>query len=59
MVGLVLVSHSRPLAEAVLGMVRAMTGPELPIAIAAGTGADHKELGTDAVSIIEFPRKPV
>jgi phosphocarrier protein FPr len=53
MVGLVLVSHSRPLAEATLTLVRAMTGPEVPIAIAAGAGANHEDLGTDAVEISE------
>ena len=53
MVGIVLVSHSRPLALAVEKLVRSMTGPELPIAVAAGAGEDHRELGTDAVEISE------
>ena len=53
MVGLVLVSHSRQLAEATLGLVRAMSGADVPVAIAAGAGDDHKELGTDAVEISE------
>jgi phosphocarrier protein FPr len=53
MVGIVLVSHSRPLAEAVKQLVRALTGPELPLAIAAGAGDDHVDLGTDAVEILE------
>jgi phosphocarrier protein FPr len=53
MVGIVLVSHSRGLAESVQEMVRSMTGPSLPLAIAAGAGEDHKELGTDAVEIAE------
>ncbi len=30
-----------------------MTGPGLPLAIAAGAGEEHKELGTDAVEISE------
>jgi len=30
-----------------------MTGPALPLAIAAGTGENHLELGTDAVEIAE------
>ncbi|MDR2462744.1 MAG: phosphoenolpyruvate--protein phosphotransferase [Verrucomicrobiales bacterium] len=51
MVSLVLVSHSRPLAEAALTLVRAMTGGEVPIAVAAGTGENRAELGTDAVEI--------
>ena len=53
MVGIVLVSHSRALALSVQQLVRAMTGPALPLAIAAGAGDDHAELGTDAVEIAE------
>jgi phosphocarrier protein FPr len=53
MVGVVLVSHSRPLAGAVRDLVRSMTGPALPLAIAAGAGENHAELGTDAVEISE------
>jgi phosphoenolpyruvate-protein phosphotransferase/dihydroxyacetone kinase phosphotransfer subunit len=53
MVGIVLVSHSRPLALSVQKLVRAMTGPALPLAIAAGAGDKHAELGTDAVEISE------
>ena len=53
MVGIVLVSHSRSLALAVQEMVRSMTGPGLPLAIAAGAGENHAELGTDAVEISE------
>jgi phosphocarrier protein FPr len=30
-----------------------MTGPGLPLAVAAGAGENHKELGTDAVEIAE------
>ena len=53
MVGIVLVSHSRGLAESVQELVRSMTGPNLPLAVAAGAGEDRKELGTDAVEIAE------
>jgi phosphocarrier protein FPr len=53
MIGLVLVSHSRALALAVQELARAMTGPDLPLAIAAGVGENHAELGTDAVEICE------
>ncbi len=53
MVGIVLVSHSRALALSVQELVRSMTGPALPLAIAAGTGENHAELGTDAVEIAE------
>ena len=53
MVGLVLVSHSRTLATAVRELVISMSGPTLPIAIAAGVGEDRSELGTDATEILE------
>jgi len=53
MVGLVLVSHSRALALAVRELVISMSGPKLPIAIAAGTGQERAELGTDATEILE------
>jgi len=56
MVGLVLVSHSRSLALATQELVRTMTGPALPLAIAAGVGENHAELGTDAVEISEAIR---
>ena len=49
-VGLVVVSHSRPLAEAAVALARQMLpGRELPIEVAAGT--DDGGLGTDAVAI--------
>jgi phosphocarrier protein FPr len=51
-VALVLVSHSRALAEAVAALIRQMTGPDLPIACAAGAGDDGAELGTDATAIL-------
>src|ERR1700677_3714905 len=53
MVGIVLVSHSRALALSVQELVRSMTGPALPLAVAAGAGEKHEELGTDAVEIAE------
>lgn len=53
MVGLVLVSHSHALATAVKELVVAMTGPSLPIAIAAGAGDQHADLGTNGVEIME------
>jgi len=53
MVGIVLVSHSRSLALSVQELVRSMTGPGLPLAIAAGAGENRQELGTDAVEIAE------
>lgn len=53
MVGLILVSHSKKLAEAVREMVLQMTAPDFPIAVAGGVGDTHDELGTDAVHISE------
>jgi phosphocarrier protein FPr len=53
MVGIVLVSHSRALATAVKELVVSMAGPKLQIAIAAGAGEEHSELGTNGVEIAE------
>ncbi len=56
MVGIVLVSHSRPLAMGLRVLVQAMTGAKLPLAVAAGVGEDRAELGTDAVEIADAIR---
>lgn len=53
MVGLVLVSHSRPLADALVALVRQVSAQQIPIAIAAGVGPERQEFGTDAVEIAE------
>lgn len=53
MVGLVLVSHSRALAEALVKFIEPMSAPGVKIAIAAGAGPDRQELGTDAAEIME------
>ena len=53
MVGLVLVSHSRALAEALKALVGQVVVGEIPIAIAAGTGPDRDLFGTDAVEIMD------
>ena len=53
MVGLVLVSHSRALAEALVRLIRQVTSADLPLATAAGVGEDRRELGTDAIQIME------
>ncbi|WP_437727334.1 phosphoenolpyruvate--protein phosphotransferase [Sorangium sp. So ce861] len=50
-VGLVLVSHSRALAEATETLARQMTGESVAIACAAGAGDGGAELGTDATAI--------
>src|SRR6201995_5662447 len=53
MVGLVLVSHSRPLAEAVGDLVRRAVNSDLQLSCCGGVGEDRTELGTDAVEIQE------
>jgi phosphocarrier protein FPr len=53
LIGLVLVSHSRALAEALLEMLAQAAGPAPRAAIAAGVGPDQRKLGTDAVEISE------
>ena len=53
MVGLVIVSHSRALADGLVGLLRQVASPTLPIAVAAGIGDDRREFGTDAVQIME------
>ncbi|HLE51576.1 MAG TPA: phosphoenolpyruvate--protein phosphotransferase [Anaerolineales bacterium] len=51
MVSLVLVSHSRALAEALMNLVKQMASQDLRVAIAAGAGPDRQEFGTDASEI--------
>jgi phosphocarrier protein FPr len=53
MVGLVLVSHSRRLAEANVDLIKRTVAPDIPIAAAGGIGEDRSELGTDALDIQE------
>src|SRR5512138_834056 len=53
MVGLVIVSHSRSLADALVGLLQQVASPEFPVAVAAGIGEDRREFGTDAVEIME------
>lgn len=53
MISLVLVSHSRPLAQALLELLRQFAQCEVKIAIAAGAGPDHLDFGTDAAEIAQ------
>lgn len=53
LIGLLLVSHSLALAQAVETLVRQMTGERLQIGIAAGAGPARDELGTDPMAILE------
>jgi multiphosphoryl transfer protein len=53
MVGLVLVSHSRPLVEAVADLVRRAVNADLQLTCCGGVGDNRAELGTDAIEIQE------
>lgn len=53
MVGLVIVSHSRNLAAALVGLLKQVVTAEIPLAIAAGAGEDRSAFGTDAVEIMQ------
>jgi phosphocarrier protein FPr len=53
MVGLVIVSHSKPLAEALVNLVKQVSQDQIPIAYAAGVGEGRLEFGTDAIEISE------
>jgi phosphocarrier protein FPr len=52
MVGLVIVSHSRALADGLIGLVRQVSPVSVPVAVAAGVGETRQEFGTDAVEIM-------
>src|SRR5271166_5984496 len=52
-VALVLVSHSRALAEGVAALARQMVGEGVKVICAAGSGEGGAELGTDATRILE------
>ncbi|HMD99782.1 MAG TPA: phosphoenolpyruvate--protein phosphotransferase [Terriglobia bacterium] len=54
MVGLVLVSHSKRLATGIKELILETAGQDFPIAVAAGAGDDHEQLGTDAVHIAQI-----
>ncbi|MDO9546784.1 MAG: dihydroxyacetone kinase phosphoryl donor subunit DhaM [Pelolinea sp.] len=54
MVNLLLVSHSKNLAESVADLAKQMiVSGAVKISIAAGIGEDHQEIGTNAVEIAE------
>jgi len=50
-VALLLVGHSRAMADALLALLR-QVAPDLRVAVAAGAGEDGSELGTDATAIL-------
>src|SRR3977135_4205001 len=51
MIGLLLVSHSRALADAAVDLIRRTVSGTIPIAAAGGVGETHSEIGTDAIDI--------
>ncbi|HJS28180.1 MAG TPA: phosphoenolpyruvate--protein phosphotransferase [Anaerolineales bacterium] len=53
MVGIVIVSHSRTLAEELVKLAKQVSEADFPIAFAGGAGPDHQEFGTDALDILE------
>ena len=53
MVGLVLVSHSKALATALMELVQQVSTKDIPLAAAAGVGKERQEFGTDATEIAE------
>ncbi len=53
MVGMVIVSHSRALADSLRELVRQVANADIPLAVAAGVGADRSEFGTDATEIMD------
>ena len=53
MVGLVVVSHSKNLALALVELVKAAGVADIPIVGVGGVGEDHKEIGTDGIAISE------
>ncbi len=53
MVGLVIVSHSRALGEALVGLVRQIATSNFKVAVAGGVGDARQEFGTDALDIMD------
>jgi phosphoenolpyruvate-protein phosphotransferase/dihydroxyacetone kinase phosphotransfer subunit len=52
-VGIVIVSHSRRLAEGAAELAREMGGPDVPLEIAGGLDLPDAPIGTDAVKVLE------
>jgi len=53
MVGLVIVSPSRALGEALVGLVRQIATSNFKVAVAGGVGDARQEFGTDALDIMD------
>lgn len=56
MVGLVIVSHSHALSQALVGLVRQVTAGHLPLCGVGGVAVDKQAFGTDAFNIVEAIR---
>ena len=53
MIGIVLISHSKALGQALADLVQQVSTEPLKLAVAAGVGDYHNEFGTDAIQIFE------
>jgi len=53
MVGLVIVSHSKALSQALVGLVGQVAAGPLPLRGVGGVGVDGEAFGTDAFAIVE------
>lgn len=53
MVGLVIVSHSRALASAVVALVEELSVEKIPLAVSGGIGDEYGDLGTDATDVMD------
>lgn len=51
MIGIVVVSHSRPLAEAAVALAGAMVPADVPLSVAVAAGTDDGGFGTDATAV--------
>ncbi len=56
MIGLVLVSHSKTLANGIRELILEAAGPDFPVVVTSGAGPDHNETGTDAMHIAQILR---
>ncbi len=53
MIGIVIVSHSAPLAEGIRELVEQMTRGQVPLAVAGGVDDPENPIGTDAFKVCE------
>ena len=53
MVGLVIVSHSNALSQALAGLVQQVATEHIPLCGVGGVGPDKEAFGTDAIAIVE------